>query len=127
MENTNFKTIEINESNLELAITSIKNFSTLRKLILQGELNLQTPSFITLGKKKAYRNALYRVINKPTMKNINVFLHLHSKFTETKAAKLEYSETEKAIKSARSQWKKLREDAEKARLAYKEIKGDFYK
>jgi hypothetical protein len=120
---------EINTSNLKLAQQSITEFANSRKLVFNRELDLANAkfNFTSKSQKKAFQHSLSRVIAKPTMKSISLFLRQLSKYSDLAPIKLDYSEREKAIKQAKKDWKFLQSKAEEARLQYKKVKGDFYK
>ena len=124
---TQYKVTEINAENLQNAKTSIEQFVQRRKLVLTGEVPTEILTFPSTNRKKAFRDALRRVIANPTMKSTNMYLRHFGKLNETPIVKVEYSELEKSIKAAREEWKAIRNKAEEARLKYKEVKGDFYK
>lgn len=86
-------------------------------------------SKLSLNQRKKLRNAINRIFNNPTLKNVNYFLHiLYSRVLKSdQRVKIKKSEQELAIEKARKDWKLYRDEAERLRLAYKELKGDFYK
>lgn len=66
--------------------------------------------------------------NKGTLKSINFLFHVLKKMniTQDKVA-VSVSHKEAEIQAARKTYVKLRTEAEAARVAYKTLKGDFYK
>jgi hypothetical protein len=70
-----------------------------------------------------------RISNNPTLKNVNYFLHiLYSRVLKSdQRVKIKKGEKELTIEKARQEWVTYRTEAERLRLVYKELKGDFYK
>lgn len=122
---------EITSANLKAAQDKIQEFVNIRKLVIKGDLNLDdrdlTFTFPSKRQKKAFQRSLRSVMNRPTMKSVSLFLHKVGKYSSHKSVKVDYSDQEKAIQSARKEWKFLQGKAEEARLKYKELKGSFYK
>ena len=130
METTSIMLPEAPTENTRKAFASIKAFATSRKLVLTGNVDAFTNvplRFSSKSEEKKFRWSLLRVTNRPSMKNINMFLSHLSRVTGLTKIKLDYSEQEKQIKEARKEWKFLQAKAEEARLKYKEAKGNFYK
>lgn len=120
--------LEVNAENINKAFETIRNYSAQKNFEITGNLTFTgfTSEFTSLRSKKKFRNSLNRIINHPTMKSVNLFLHHLSKVSDC-TAKLEYSAREKSIIEKRKAWKEARAIAEKLMKEYKEIKGDFYK
>lgn len=77
-------------------------------------------------KKLAKRMDMYQ--KRRTLKAMNYMFHVLKKMgVITEKVHVTTSLREQQIQAARKVYLKLREDAEVARLAYKELKGDFYK
>ena len=86
--------------------------------------------FESKRKKKTCSNYLTRFSRKITMSQANRFLHFlwrHVLKNEGTAPEIKYSQRELDIRAARKTWKAAEKAAEELRLAYKNIKGDFYK
>lgn len=126
MENTK-QLLEINIDNINNAVNSIKEFATKNDFIITGNIDtdISNSKFPSNKARKRFKHSLNRVINHPTMKVCNLFLHYLSKYS-TSTAKLEYSEKEKSIIEARKKWKEAKEIALKLLNEYKELKGDYY-
>ncbi len=94
---------------------------------LHAALQSATP---TLRKRLLKRAE--RLHTKPQLRMANQFLHLLCTCLlaygpDAQVARVELSEKEPAIRSARKAWLKARNEAEALRLAYLAEKGDFYK
>lgn len=125
---THKEQIEITSENLCMAKVSIQEMVTKRKLVINGEISVLVPvTFPSTNKKKEFRKSLERVINHPTMRNTNLYLHKLSKLNGETISKIEYSEKEKAIKLARKEWREHVKKGWELRDKYKTEKGDFYK
>jgi hypothetical protein len=122
---------EITLDSLKLAYESIEKFAASRKLVIKGNFTLDKEKlnfeFPSRNQQKMFQRSLGVVIEKPSMKSVNMFLHKLGKYTKLPLVKLEYFEKEKAIQSAKKEWKELMKKTEEARLKYKQEKGDFYK
>jgi hypothetical protein len=79
-------------------------------------LNVESRTF-----RKKVLSRIVRFEKKSTRRQMNLLLHILD------MGKVKVSEKEEQIRNARKEWIKLRGEAEKARLNYREIKGDFYK
>ena len=65
---------------------------------------------------------------KMTMRKVNSFLHLfYETFEPVKKVQIKKSKKEEEIQRKRKEWLKLRNEAEKSLLEYKNKKGDYYK
>jgi hypothetical protein len=127
MENTK-QLLEISTDNINKAAEIINDFATSNDLKINGVIdsNISGAEYPSIKSKKRFRHSLNRVINHPTMKNCNLFLHYLAKYSKGTTAKLEYSEKEKSIIEARKKWKEAKEIALKLLVEYKELKGDYY-
>ena len=127
MENTK-QLPEISTDNINKAAERINDFATSNDLKINGVIdsNILGAEYPSNKSKKRFRHSLNRVINHPTMKNCNLFLHYLAKYSKSTTAKLEYSEKEKSIIEARKKWKEAKEIALKLLVEYKELKGDYY-
>ncbi len=120
--------IEITSENLTIAKSRIQEMATSKKLCIEGTISTLVPiAYPSNNKKKEFRAALSRVINHPTMRSCNIYLHKLSKLNGEEMAKVEYSPKEKAIKAARKEWREVLAKSWELRDKYKEEKGDFYK
>lgn len=64
---------------------------------------------------------------KPTLKRINSFFSLLSRYFGIERVHVKVSLKEEKIQKARKEWLKARNEAERLLNIYKEEKGDFYK
>lgn len=142
--NTQNKTITFRAcSYSEIADMAMESISDLHAYVkargyqLSGDLpkretliaSLQDSSY---SKRKHLIKAHFSLRRKCTMRSANRFFHLlcvkvlayHS---EEQVPRIDYSEKENGIRSARADWVKARDEAEALRLAYTTEKGDFYK
>ncbi len=139
MKTTFKKTIDATKENIAVAITTIEKFATDNGYQIIGEFTKEKfltklfggnkPSFTSKCQEKACRNYLFQIDKKPGMRVINQFLHFLYKrvYKLDNAPKVEYSDKELKIKSARASWKKAHAEAEKLLATYKEEKVGFYK
>lgn len=120
--------LEVNAENINKAFEKIKNYAAQKNFDITGNLTFSkfTSEFPSLRAKKKLKNSLNRIINHPTMRSVNLFLHHLSKVSDC-TAKLEYSAKEKSIIDKRNKWKESRTIAEKLMKEYKDEKKDFYK
>lgn len=116
----------VNENNYQ--VSNVSEYNKLKDSTYLFGIQLQL-SKLSLNQRKKVRNALYRVNNNPTLRNVNYLLHiLYTKVLKSdQRIKIKKSEKELAIEKARQEWITYRNEAERLRLAYKELKGDFYK
>ena len=63
----------------------------------------------------------------PTLKRINTFLSLLSKYFGVERVTIKVSLREEKIQKARKEWLKIRNESDRLLKIYKEEKGDFYK
>lgn len=120
--------IEITSENLQIAKLRIQSMVESRKLVIEGEISTLMPvTFPSKSKKKEFRDSLQRVIVHPTMRSCNIYLHKLSKYNGEPAAKIDYSEKEKAIQAARKAWREHIKKGWELRDKYKTEKGTFYK
>lgn len=139
METMNTTKIEATSENVLNATNAIKKFAEEKGYQIIGEFKKDSflstfisskLKFESKSQEKVLRNYLTRFDKRPGMAIANKLLHfLYKKVYKTSepAPRVEYSEKELKIKALRKEWRKLMAETEKARLAYKEIKGDFYK
>lgn len=81
-------------------------------------------------KKKICSNYLTRFSKKITMSQANRFIHFiwrHVLKNDGTAPEVKYSKRELEIRAAKKAWKAANTAAETLRLAYKDVKGDYYK
>ena len=95
-----------------------------------SELNNVTINLVNLKKsgRKKIAKRLYDYEKKGTFRTINYLFHVLKKMgiSEDKVT-IDVSHKEAEIQTARKLYVKLRAEAEVARVAYKTVKGDFYK
>ena len=119
---------EITAENLAAAASAITKFASSRKMEITNGIPTGAPTFPSKSKTKEFQVALGRVLDHPGIRSCNFYLRKLSKaVNQEKASKVDYSSEERDIQAARKVWKVLKAKAEEARLAYKEIKSDFYK
>jgi len=108
---------------------NMEDVPTLREMPLafwQGK----SLEFDSKRQKKTCSNYLTRLNKKIHMSQANRFLHFmwkHVLKMEGTAPGIKYSQRELDIRAARKAWKVANATAETLRLAYKNIKGNFYK
>ncbi len=129
MENTMQVKPEANQQNIESAINKIKQFAADKGYRITGSLETGVLRFESRSKEKVLRNYLGRVDRKIGMATANRMLHyLYRKvYGFDTAPRVELSEQEIKIQACRKAWKAAHDAAEKLRVEYKAIKGDFYK
>jgi len=77
---------------------------------------------------KKVNKYLNRVNKKITLRNVNSLLYLlYKTFEPTEKVQIRKSLKEEKIQKKRKKWLKLRDEAGKALLEYKNEKGDYYK
>lgn len=123
------KQIAATTENVESAISKIKIFATDNGYQVLGIFETGTLTFDSKRKEKAVKKYLWKLDNKVTMAQANLFLHfLYKKvYKLDKTPRIEYSEKELKIKNAKKAWKKVREESDKLKIAYFQEKGDFYR
>ena len=130
MENIT-KQIAATEENVEIAINNIKKFADEKGYRFLDQTFMVNNSLIfeSKSKEKVLKNYLWRLDQKITMAQANKFLHyLFRKVYKVEITpRVEYSEKELKIKSARKAWKKVQAEADLLHKAYRDEKGDFYK
>ena len=95
-----------------------------------SELNnvvIELDNLTKSGRKKMAKR-IWNYTRKGTIRSINYLFHALNKMGIIKdKVRVEVSHKEAEIQKARKLYIKLRAEAEAARVAYKEIKGDYYK
>lgn len=125
--------IEATPQNINDAITNIAEYAKAKKYEFDTtdiSTFSETIEFDSKRKKKICSNYLTRFSKKISMSQANRFLHFlwrHVLKNKGTAPELKYSQKELDIRAARKTWKAAEKAAEELRLAYKNIKGDFYK
>lgn len=76
---------------------------------------------------KKIQKYCYWVEKNPSLKKINIFLNLLSKYFEVERVKVKISLKEEKIQKARKEWLTARNEADRLLSIYKLEKGDFYK
>ena len=129
MTTTNNKVqIEITSENLTIAKSRIQEMATSKKLVIEGEISTLVPvTYPSKSKMKEFKAALNRVITYPGMRSCNIYLHKLSKLNGEEMAKVDYSPKEKAIQTARKEWREHIRKGWELRDKYTAEKGDFYK
>jgi hypothetical protein len=84
--------------------------------------------FSRLSKKqmKKINRYSYNIMNHPTLRNMNLFLHTISKFTTSPKMKISISLKEENIQKARAKYKEIQKKFDQLYKEYKNEKGDFY-
>jgi hypothetical protein len=112
---------KINANNYVLKVNGNEVPSDLHKVVI--DLSNLTHS----GRKKMAKR-LWNYNKKGTLRSINYLFHVLKKMEIIQdKVSVDVSHKEAEIQSARKIYVKLKTEAEAARLAYKSIKGDFYK
>jgi hypothetical protein len=76
---------------------------------------------------KKIQKYCYWVEKNPSLRKINTFLNLLSKYFEIEKVRVKVSKKEEQIQKARKEWLKARDESERLLKIYKTTKGDFYK
>ena len=125
--------IEVTTQNINDAIMNIAEYAKNNNYEFDtnavSEFN-SAIQFDSKSKKKICSNYLTRFGRKITMSQANRFMHFmwrHVLKKEGKAPEMKYSQRELDIRAAKKSWKAANDAAEALRIAYREIKGDFYK
>lgn len=123
------KQIAATKENVEIAINNIKKFAKEKGYQITGDFKEGVLSFDSRSKEKVFKNYLWRLSQGVSMAQANKMLHfLYKKvYKLNEAPKVEYSEKELKIKTARKAWKKAQAEADRLLAEYKQEKGDFYK
>lgn len=112
--------LEVNQSNLDLAIDSIKAMAKRRGLIITGDINAEIPVFPSRSQAKKFRNRMDRVMKHATMRTSNSFLSHLGK------SRVDYCDKEKSIIEARKKYREALKATKELRTKYLEEKGDYY-
>lgn len=112
--------LEVNQSNLDLAIDSIKAMAKRRGLIITGDINAEIPAFPSRSQAKKFRNRMDRVMKHATMRTSNSFLSHLGK------SRVDYCDKEKSIIEARKKYREALKATKELRTKYLEEKGDYY-
>lgn len=76
---------------------------------------------------KKIQKYCYWIEKNPTLKRINTFLSLLSRYFGVERVTIKVSLREEKIQKARKEWLKIRNESDRLLKIYKEEKGDFYK
>jgi hypothetical protein len=76
---------------------------------------------------KKIQKYCYYIEKHPTLKRINSFFSLLSRYFEVKRVNVKISLKEEKIQNARKEWLKARQISDNLLAGYKKEKGDFYK
>lgn len=112
--------LEIDQANIELAIDRISEMAAKRGLVLTGVPNASIPEFPSKAQSKKFRRRMSRVIKHATMRTSNCFLRYFGD------ARVDHSDKEKSIMSARKSFREQLKLAMELRTKYLEEKGDYY-
>lgn len=139
METMKTTKIEATKANIDKAINDIQKYAASKGYQFLGELKKDgilsslfggdKPKFESKSQEKVCNNYLSRLDRGVRMSTANRFLHFlykHVYKLET-APRVDYSQRELEIRASRKAYVAAKVEAEKLRLKYKEIKGDFYK
>lgn len=119
------KTIEIIENEIKKNDYQVKGDLGLFKNFahyLENKWNA-----LSMNQLKKIQKYCYWVEKNPSLKKINTFLNLLSKYFEVERVKVKISLKEEKIQKARKEWLKARDEADRLLSIYKLEKGDFYK
>ena len=134
------------ETTLEQGITYTYNQSELNKVInntldtiakivkennyqVTGEIkhyNLDCKGLSKTQMKRLQRYCFW-IDGKPTLRRINTFFGLLTRYFGIERVKVKVSLKEEKIQKARKEWLKAREESDRLLLIYKKEKGNFYK
>jgi len=94
-----------------------------------GEIKTYDFDYKRLSKTQMKRLQRYCfwIQRKPTLRRINTFFGLLSRYFSLKRVHVKISLKEEKIQNARKEWLKARKEADKLLLIYKQEKGNFYK
>ena len=81
---------------------------------------------ISKKKMKKINKYSYCVTNRPTLRNMNLFLHTICKINEMPKMRIDVSLKEQKIKEARKKYRESLKQTELLRKTYKDEKGGFY-
>lgn len=97
--------------------------------VIIGEIRNYDFDFSKLSKNqmKKLQKYCYWIDKKPTLKRVNTFFSLLSRYFGTDRVRIKISLKEEKIQSLRKEWLSARYTAENALARYKVEKGDFYK
>jgi len=111
-------------------IDNIKNIIKKNDYQLTGNIdkyyNLRWKDF-SKNQLKKIQKYCYWVEKNPSLKKINTFLNLLSKYFEVERVKVKISLKEEKIQKARKEWLTAKNEADRLLSIYKLEKGDFYK
>lgn len=113
------KTIDIIEK-----IVKENNYQVVGKIENYYEFEWKNLSKSQMKKIQKY---CFWIEKNPTLKRINTFLSILSRFFGIDRVHIKISLKEEKIQKARKEWLKARNEADKLLGIYKEEKGDFYK
>jgi hypothetical protein len=84
-------------------------------------------SNLSKSQVKKIQRYCFWIERKPSLRNVNTFFGILSKYFKIERVHVKISAKEEAIQKSRKEWIKARNEADKALKAYKAEKGDFYK
>ena len=134
------------EATLEQGITYTYNQSELNKIInntidkinkvikennyqITGKIehyNLNTKNLSKTQMKRIQKYCFW-IDKKPSLRRINTFFGLLTKYFGVERVRVKISLKEEKIQKARNEWLKVRDEADKLLAIYKKEKGNFYK
>lgn len=121
------------KAKINKTLEKIKTWVRIMDYRIIGDINIYKNMDITtlnLSKNqlKKVNKYLNRVNKKMTLRNVNSLLYLlYKTFEPTEKVQIRKSLKEEKIQKKRKKWLKLRDEAGKALLEYKNEKGDYYK
>lgn len=110
-------------------IDKIQKFVKENNYQVNGKLehyNLPKRDFSKNEMKKIQKYCYY-INNKPSLRRINTFFGLLTKYYGVERVRINVSVKEQKIQQARKEWLKVRNEADRLLNEYKKEKGDFYK
>ena len=108
-------------SNIKIDFTKVKDYSPIDEYYC-----LEWRDF-SKNQMKKIQKYCYWVEKNPSLRKINTFLNLLSKYFEIEKVRVKVSLREEQIQKARKEWLKAREESERLLTNYKTTKGNFYK
>lgn len=141
MKTTNKRVLlQPTKENVKKTVELIKIFADSKGYTIEGTFKEDSVGFKLLGlikseltfEHKSHSKKLSKLMEilerKISLKRSNNFLQfLYGTIYKTVVPEMKISAKEQAIQNAKKHWKELRDQAEIARLKYKEEKGNFYK
>lgn len=121
------KTIDNKTYTLGEAYEVLKNNAEKFDWSINGELPSEPSHFDSKSQRKKYNKAIKRACKRGSRRTFNSLFYIISCITKGDKIRVSLGAKELEIQSKRKIWKKIQADADKALIAYKEEKSNFYK